>query len=582
MADYRREHLQRTLGDRYAIGSLLGQGAFASVYLAENRNLGRLEAIKVLSDLHDEKPDFAQRFAEESRLVASLDHPHIVKVFDSGQADGLFWTSMQYIDGPTLDRELVARGALDPDAVLRLAIPILDALDYSHRRGVIHRDIKPSNLILSSNGQVYLMDFGIAKSLASSLKTATGNLWGTPEYMAPEVVNGSPVDGRTDIYSLGTTLYEMMAGRRPFKSTDFLQTILRRVQEEPAPPSEYCQEVTMEQDALILRMIARLPEHRYQTAREARGAIVDLTGSEWQTPWGRPLAKTKAGPSEPPKGSAGRAWSTLWRNSSGWLLSKGSKWNQSRSMTVLGILLMLSLVATAYIAKDVPRASTNPPEFVSKAESGSGAVETSTGPLQTPSSGPDFQKREEGNIAGAEEAESSPPGVGEGDRGKGAAISIISALPTSDESEAPAAESVGLPSQAPSQSASRVSSQVPSSGRNSGSAASPSPSSEAPLAPGTPPAGFLQPVVPPKILEETEFQLPEHLQSTCDSVVVIVAVTVEADGSVGKVRTLGETPAECAEPVEAAVRAYRFSPALDSEDRPVRGSTTLSFRLGGK
>ena len=183
--DFRLNHLRQALGDRYEFEAFLGRGAFAAVYLVRNLQLGRFEALKVMSEAHDGDREFTRRFVEEAKLVASLDHPNIVKVYDFGEADGMTWYAMQYIDGPTLRAEINERLRLDPSAVARLAIPLLDALHYSHGQGVVHRDIKPSNVILDQRGRPYVMDFGIAKSAASALKTMTGSILGTPVYISP-------------------------------------------------------------------------------------------------------------------------------------------------------------------------------------------------------------------------------------------------------------------------------------------------------------------------------------------------------------------------------------------------------------
>ncbi|MCP4966135.1 MAG: serine/threonine protein kinase, partial [bacterium] len=210
--DYRIQHLREKLGERYEFQALLGRGAFAAVYLVRNLRLNRLEALKVLSDAYDHDDAFVQRFIQEAKLVASLDHPNIVKVYDFGEVDGIVWFSMQHIDGPTLRSELKAQGRLSPIAVARLTIPLLGALGYSHELGTVHRDIKPSNILLDGRGHPYIMDFGIAKSSANALKTMTGRILGTPVYISPEQIQQGEVDGRADLYALGVAMYEMLAG----------------------------------------------------------------------------------------------------------------------------------------------------------------------------------------------------------------------------------------------------------------------------------------------------------------------------------------------------------------------------------
>ena len=278
--DFRVEHLREKLGELYEFQALLGRGAFAAVYLARNLRLDRLEALKVLSEAYGDDEAFVQRFTQEAKLVASLDHPNIVKVYDFGEIDGIVWFSMQYIDGPTLRAELVAQRRLPPIAVARLAIPLLGALGYSHEKGTVHRDIKPSNILLDQQGHPYVMDFGIAKSSANVLKTMTGKVLGTPAYIAPEQIQGQAVDGRADLYALATAMYEMMAGRTPFIAEDPLQIILKRLNEDPEPLNQCGVAIDAEIEAIVLRGLARLPADRYPDAQSMRQALVDYLSQQ--------------------------------------------------------------------------------------------------------------------------------------------------------------------------------------------------------------------------------------------------------------------------------------------------------------
>ncbi len=212
----RERRVADLLSSRFELVQFLGEGGFASVYQVVNRKLGRIEALKVLHASHTDEADFARRFEQEARVAASLDHPNIVKIFDYGQADELFWFTMQFVGGPTLHAELKKTRTFPCEVGVRIAVAVLDALDYSHRRGVVHRDVKPENVILDDERRPYLMDFGIAKSETSLVRTQTGTVLGSPAYIAPEQLTGALVDGRADLFALGVTLYRMLTGAFPF------------------------------------------------------------------------------------------------------------------------------------------------------------------------------------------------------------------------------------------------------------------------------------------------------------------------------------------------------------------------------
>ena len=264
--EYRTAYLRQALGDRYLFEGFLGKGAFAAVYLVRNRRLERLEALKVLAESYDGDDHFARRFEDEAKLMASLSHPNIVQVHDYGEVGGVLWYSMQYVEGPTLRKELGAHRRMQSADIAALAIPLLDALSYSHERGIVHRDIKPGNILLSPSGRPFLMDFGIAKVTGSALETQTGSVMGTPTYIAPEQALGDALDSRCDLYSFGTTLYELAAGYAPFTSSDPMRTLFRRLKEDPAPLRESYPDVDPELERIILRSLEQDPDRRYQTA----------------------------------------------------------------------------------------------------------------------------------------------------------------------------------------------------------------------------------------------------------------------------------------------------------------------------
>jgi serine/threonine protein kinase len=272
-ANPRQERITRLLAERYEVIEFLGEGGFAAVFQVVNPRLGRVEALKVLNADHSEEPDFARRFEQEARVAASLDHPGIVKIFDYGRVEELFWFTMQFVNGPTLVQVLKEKRRLEEKMALRIAVAVLDALDYSHSRGVIHRDIKPDNIILDSEGRPYIMDFGIAKSEASLVRTRTGTVLGSPAYIAPEQLTNAPVDGRVDLFALGVTLYRMLSNAFPFYDEDPFRMATKRLTMPPQPLSTRLPGVSRELEAIVMRALAREPENRFSSAGAMRDAL---------------------------------------------------------------------------------------------------------------------------------------------------------------------------------------------------------------------------------------------------------------------------------------------------------------------
>ena len=267
--DDRGRMVEKLLGGRYEVLGFLGRGGFASVYQVRSASLQRFEALKVLHESHGEDSEFAQRFRQEARVAASLEHPSIVKVYDFGHVEGTLWYSMQFVDGPTLSGELATRGTFDEETAARIAVPLLDALDYSHTRGVVHRDIKPDNVLLDKRGRPFLMDFGIAKTGESLVKTQTGFILGSPAYLSPEQLRGQPLDGRTDVYSLGVTLYQMLAGVIPYR-TENMSALARRLTEDAPPLSGRREGIHPELERIVHRSLERDRNARYANAAEMR------------------------------------------------------------------------------------------------------------------------------------------------------------------------------------------------------------------------------------------------------------------------------------------------------------------------
>ncbi|MFJ5922753.1 Stk1 family PASTA domain-containing Ser/Thr kinase [Kitasatospora sp. NPDC092948] len=269
----------RRLGGRYELGGVLGRGGMAEVYLAHDTRLGRQVAVKTLRTDMARDPSFQARFRREAQSAASLNHPAIVAVYDTGEdyIDGISipYIVMEYVEGSTL-RELLHTGRrLLPERALEMTIGILQALEYSHRAGIVHRDIKPANVMLTRQGNVKVMDFGIARAMgdAGMTMTQTSAVIGTAQYLSPEQAKGETVDARSDLYSTGCLLYELLTVRPPFVGDSPVAVAYQHVREEPAPPSAYDPEVRPEIDAIVLKALAKERDYRYQSADEMRDDI---------------------------------------------------------------------------------------------------------------------------------------------------------------------------------------------------------------------------------------------------------------------------------------------------------------------
>ncbi|MFE0646320.1 Stk1 family PASTA domain-containing Ser/Thr kinase [Streptomyces sp. NPDC058877] len=269
----------RRLGGRYELGPVLGRGGMAEVYLAQDTRLGRTVAVKTLRADLARDPSFQARFRREAQSAASLNHPAIVAVYDTGEdyVDGVSipYIVMEYVDGSTL-RELLHSGRkLLPERTLEMTVGILQALEYSHRAGIVHRDIKPANVMLTRTGQVKVMDFGIARAMgdAGMTMTQTAAVIGTAQYLSPEQAKGEQVDARSDLYSTGCLLYELLTVRPPFIGDSPVAVAYQHVREEPQPPSNFDPEITPEMDAIVLKALVKDPDYRYQSADEMRADI---------------------------------------------------------------------------------------------------------------------------------------------------------------------------------------------------------------------------------------------------------------------------------------------------------------------
>jgi serine/threonine-protein kinase len=269
----------RRLGGRYELGGVLGRGGMAEVYIGHDTRLGRAVAVKTLRADMARDPSFQARFRREAQSAASLNHPSIVAVYDTGEdyIDGISipYIVMEYVDGSTL-RDLLHSGRrLLPERAMEMTIGILQALEYSHRNGIVHRDIKPANVMLTRTGQVKVMDFGIARAMgdAGMTMTQTAAVIGTAQYLSPEQAKGEQVDARTDLYSTGCLIFELLTLRPPFVGDSPVAVAYQHVREEAQPPSAYDPEVRPEYDAIVMKALAKDRDYRYQSADEMRADI---------------------------------------------------------------------------------------------------------------------------------------------------------------------------------------------------------------------------------------------------------------------------------------------------------------------
>jgi eukaryotic-like serine/threonine-protein kinase len=246
----------------------------AKVFLGTDTVLGRTVAVKVLAPQFADDDGFVMRFRREAQAAASIGHPHIVSVFDTGSDDGVHFIVMEYVEGRTLAEILAGGGRILPDRAIDIAMDVCRALEAAHAQGVIHRDIKPGNIMLDPRGDVKVTDFGIARVTTTADTVAqTAAILGTASYLSPEQAQGQPVDGRSDIYSLGCVLYEMVTGRPPFLGDSPVAVASKQVLEQPTPPSRLNPDVTADLDAVILRALAKNPANRYQSAEEMRADL---------------------------------------------------------------------------------------------------------------------------------------------------------------------------------------------------------------------------------------------------------------------------------------------------------------------
>ncbi|MCC6261746.1 MAG: serine/threonine protein kinase, partial [Anaerolineales bacterium] len=267
-----RLHPGQMLGT-YRIIEQIGEGGMASVYKAYQVSMDRNVAIKVLPGQLAESPEFVKRFQQEARIIARLEHPYILPVFDYGEENGIAYFVMRYLEAGTLKDKMQA-GQLSLKEIDKIFMQLTDALGYAHGQGIVHRDLKPANVLVDSTGHIFLTDFGIAKLLesASPRLTQTDAILGTPAYISPEQAAAGPIDQRSDIYSLGVILYEMVAGRVPFVADTPLAVILKHLNEPLPLPSIVKPDIPMFVEQTIIKALAKDPKDRYATTAEFAAA----------------------------------------------------------------------------------------------------------------------------------------------------------------------------------------------------------------------------------------------------------------------------------------------------------------------
>ena len=252
---------------RYRLERKLGGGGMADVWLAEDQELGRKVAIKMLHDRYANDTQFVERFRREATHAAGLSHPNVVSIFDRGEAEGSYFIVMEYVEGRTLKELIVTRGPCPVPVAISYVRQVLAALRYAHRNGIVHRDIKPHNVLVDHEGRVKVADFGIARA-GSSQMTEAGSIIGTAQYLSPEQARGAPVDESSDLYSTGIVLFELLTGKVPFTGETPVEIAMKHLSQVPPAPSSIRPEVPHDLDLVVLRALAKEPADRYRSAKE--------------------------------------------------------------------------------------------------------------------------------------------------------------------------------------------------------------------------------------------------------------------------------------------------------------------------
>ena len=305
------------LNGRYEIEELIGTGGMADVYRATDNLLGRTVAVKILHPQYAKDPVFIQRFRQEAQAAGNLSQPNVVNVYDWGVEGEVYYLVMEYVEGQDLKDIILQGGPLLPERAVEIALAICAALEAAHAQGIVHRDIKPQNIFVTNDGRIKVMDFGIARSAGGTAMTQTGTIMGTAQYISPEQAQGRTADPRSDLYSLGVVIYEMLTGKVPFDGENPVSIAYKHVREDPLPPSMVNPDISPELEAVVMKALAKNPENRYQSTVEMRADLERcLEGTPVHaTPVLPPAVAagdTRVYPANAAAGEPKRSWMWLW------------------------------------------------------------------------------------------------------------------------------------------------------------------------------------------------------------------------------------------------------------------------------
>jgi serine/threonine protein kinase len=410
------------IASRYQIDEPIGAGGMASVYLATDLRLGRRVALKVLSAAHADHPEFIERFRREARAAARIDHPSVVPVYDWGDDGGTHYIVMGYVLGPDLKQVLRERGPLPEHEALSIARDVAAALDAAHRQGVIHRDIKPHNILIDPDGQPRVTDFGIAQAAGLAGLTETSVVIGTATYISPEQASRQDVDARTDIYSLGIVLYEMLAGQPPFMGDSMVALAMQHVNEQPTLLRQLRHDVSAATERAVMRAIEKDPSARYPSAESFRDALDEAMGivssvDATATAETLPIAATPASATAPtvarqrpvPKWTARPAGRRSWM--------------PAFVLLIAGLVALLAFLITQFI--DTPD------------ETDTTAPDSGNGVVATDDATPEAESDEPGAGAVEEAQTEEPPAVEESTPAADSATPEPASEPESPDESAP-------------------------------------------------------------------------------------------------------------------------------------------------
>ncbi|HET9170879.1 MAG TPA: protein kinase [Actinospica sp.] len=374
------------LGGRYELGAVLGSGGMARVYAATDLVLGRQVAVKVLDPALARDPEFLARFGREARTAAMLPtHAGIVTIFDSGQDAGAAYLVMELVTGRTLAQTISSYGRFQTSVACRIALEVCQALVVAHGAGLVHRDIKPANIMLTNSDAVKVVDFGIARTQAADGLTRTGAVLGSPSYMAPEQITGAAVDARTDLYALGTVLYEMLTGAAPFVSEDSFAVLSRHLNEVPRPPSAINPEVPSEVDRIVAALLAKSPAQRPASAEQVAQMLAPAAGA--------PARDRTTVAMNPHEANRTRQMTPMVLPASAGGIGAGSGAGagavepRRRRGLLAGYALIFAAVAAAVIYTMLPGSGNAPAATTGTTSSQSGSAQASAG-ATTPSASP--------------------------------------------------------------------------------------------------------------------------------------------------------------------------------------------------